>query len=396
MLLSLALICIAAVTVSWLCQKGGLSKIIGFLLVGMLLGLYVGNWIDRSLLDNSADIRKIALIIILIRAGLTIKLSDFKSIGRSAVLMSFLPACAELVGYTLLAPLFFDLSYGEAALMGSVMAAVSPAVVVPRMVDLIENKVGHQKKIPQMILAGASFDDVVVIVLFTAFLSLVQKGDFQVLSLVNIPLTILTSMLVGVLAGLAFARFLKTIRQSDSLPPIYQYLLLFSLSFLLATIEARYANRFPFSGLLAILVATMVVNRQVLPVEVAGFAGFFSRLWVIGEIFLFALVGSIVDISYVAVAGLPVLGLIALTLVIRSLAVWLSVSGNGFSKREKLFCVIAYLPKATVQAAIGGIPLVAGLASGQLILSVAVLGILVTALLGAILLDRFGKELLEK
>ncbi|MGS4786914.1 cation:proton antiporter domain-containing protein [Streptococcus sp. P25B114] len=396
MLLSLALICIAAVTVSWLCQKGGLSKIIGFLLVGMLLGPYVGNWIDRSLLDNSADIRKIALIIILIKAGLTIKLSDFKSIGRSAVLMSFLPACAELVGYTLLAPLFFDLSYGEAALMGSVMAAVSPAVVVPRMVDLIENKIGRQKKIPQLILAGASFDDVVVIVLFTAFLSLVQKGDYQVLSLVNIPLTILTSMLVGVLAGLAFARFLKTIRQSDSLPPIYQYLLLFSLSFLLATIEARYANRFPFSGLLAILVATMVVNRQALPVEVAGFAGFFSRLWVIGEIFLFALVGSIVDISYVAVAGLPVLGLIALTLVIRSLAVWLSVSGNGFSKREKLFCVIAYLPKATVQAAIGGIPLVAGLATGQLILSVAVLGILVTALLGAIPLDRFGKELLEK
>ncbi|MFI3151236.1 cation:proton antiporter [Streptococcus suis] len=395
MLLSLALICIAAVAVSWLCQKGGLPKIIGFLLVGMLLGPYVGNWIDRSLLDNSADIRKIALIIILIKAGLTIKLSDFKSIGRSAVLMSFLPACAELVGYTLLAPLFFDLSYGEAALMGSVMAAVSPAVVVPRMVDLIENKVGHQKKIPQLILAGATFDDV-VIVLFTSFLSLVQKGDYQVLSLVNIPLTILTSMLVGVLAGLAFARFLKTIRQSDSLPPIYQYLLLFSLSFLLATIEARYANQFPFSGLLAILVATMVVNRQALPVEVAGFAGFFSRLWVIGEIFLFALVGSIVDISYVAVAGLPALGLIALTLVIRSLAVWLSVSGNGFSKREKLFCVIAYLPKATVQAAIGGIPLAAGLASGQLILSVAVLGILVTAPLGAILLDRFGKELLEK
>ncbi|HFR3770255.1 TPA: cation:proton antiporter [Streptococcus suis] len=395
MLLSLALICIAAVAVSWLCQKGGLPKIIGFLLVGMLLGPYVGNWIDRSLLDNSADIRKIALIIILIKAGLTIKLSDFKSIGRSAVLMSFLPACAELVGYTLLAPLFFDLSYGEAALMGSVMAAVSPAVVVPRMVDLIENKVGHQKKIPQLILAGATFDDV-VIVLFTSFLSLVQKGDYQVLSLVNIPLTILTSMLVGVLAGLAFARFLKTIRQSDSLPPIYQYLLLFSLSFLLATIEARYANQFPFSGLLAILVATMVVNRQALPVEVAGFAGFFSRLWVIGEIFLFVLVGSIVDISYVAVAGLPALGLIALILVIRSLAVWLSVSGNGFSKREKLFCVIAYLPKATVQAAIGGIPLAAGLASGQLILSVAVLGILVTALLGAIPLDRFGKELLEK
>lgn len=395
MLLSLALICIAAVTVSWLCQKGGLPKIIGFLLVGMLLGLYVGNWIDRSLLDNSADIRKIALIIILIRAGLTIKLSDFKSIGRSAVLMSFLPACAELVGYTLLAPLFFDLSYGEAALMGSVMAAVSPAVVVPRMVDLIENKVGHQKKIPQLILAGATFDDV-VIVLFTSFLSLVQKGDYQVLSLVNIPLTILTSMLVGVLAGLAFASFLKTIRQSDSLPPIYQYFLLFSLSFLLATIEARYANQFPFSGLLAILVATMVVNRQALPVEVAGFAGFFSRLWVIGEIFLFVLVRAIVDISYVAVAGLPALGLIALTLVIRSLAVWLSVSGNGFSKREKLFCVIAYLPKATVQGAIGGIPLAAGLATGQLILSVAVLGILVTAPLGAIPLDRFGKELLEK
>ncbi|MDW8741865.1 cation:proton antiporter [Streptococcus suis] len=335
MLLSLALICIAADAVSWLCQKGGLPKIIGFLLVGILLGPYVGNWIDRSFLDNSADIRKIALIIILIKAGLTIKLSDFKSIGRSAVLMSFLPACAELVGYTLLAPLFFDLSYGEAALMGSVMAAVSPAVVVPRMVDLIENKVGHQKKIPQLILAGASFDDVVVIVLFTAFLSLVQKGDFQVLSLVNIPLTILTSMLV-------------------------------------------------------------VVNRQALPVEVVGFDGFFSRLWVIGEIFLFALVGSIVDISYVAVAGLPALGLIALTLVIRSLAVWLSVSGNGFSKREKLFCVISYLSKATVQAAIGGIPLAAGLASGQLILSVAVLGILVTAPLGAILLDRFGKELLEK
>ncbi|MGQ7563902.1 cation:proton antiporter domain-containing protein [Streptococcus suis] len=235
-----------------------------------------------------------------------------------------------------------------------------------------------------------------VIVLFTSFLSLVQKGDYQVLSLVNIPLTILTSMLVGVLAGLAFASFLKTIRQSDSLPPIYQYFLLFSLSFLLATIEARYANQFPFSGLLAILVATMVVNRQALPVEVAGFAGFFSRLWVIGEIFLFVLVRAIVDISYVAVAGLPALGLIALTLVIRSLAVWLSVSGNGFSKWEKLFCVIAYLPKATVQAAIGGIPLATGLASGQLILSVAVLGILVTAPLGAILLDRFGKELLEK
>ncbi len=395
MLLSVAYILIFAILGAWFFQILKLPKMIGMLLVGVLIGPYVLNAIDASILKEAADIRKLALIVILIRAGFAIRLADFKSIGRAAILMSFVPACAELLAYTLLAPLFFGISYGEAALMGSVMAAVSPAVVVPRMVDLIEQKKGSERKVPQLILAGASFDDVVVLVLFSAFLGLVQSGHFQLTSLLQIPVTIISSSIVGLGAGVLFVRLLTYSSRSVYVPDIYQYLCLFSLCLLLMAVEMQFADRFPFSGLLAILMAMVQMNRQVEAEKIVGFSSFFSRLWFIGEIFLFVLVGASVDISYVVVAGLPALGLIGLTLLIRSMAVWFCISANGFTHKEKLFCVIAYLPKATVQAAIGGIPLAAGLASGQLILSVAVLGILLTAPLGAVLLDKYSKDLLS-
>lgn len=394
MLVSLACIFLFAILGGWLFQKLGFPKIIGMLLIGIVIGPYFMNLIDSSILQESSNIRKVALVIILIKAGLTIKLSDFKNSGRSAVLLSFVPACMELAAYTVFAPLFFDISYSEAALMGSVLAAVSPAIVVPRMVELIEQKVSNKKKIPQLILAGASFDDVVVLVLFSVFLGLVQDGNINLLSFADIPISIFTSLFIGLLSGILFLVLNKTWQASTFLTPIYRYLILFSLALMLVVVEARLSSIVAFSGLLAILVMTVFINQKMVAVQVQEYSNFFSRLWIVGEIFLFVLVGSIVDVSYISVAGLSAVLLIGLTLVIRSLAVWVSVSHSGFTVREKVFCIIAYLPKATVQAAIGGIPLAVGLKCGQLILSVAVLGIVITAPLGAFLLDRYGEQLL--
>lgn len=394
MLVSLACIFLFAILGGWLFQRLGFPKIIGMLLIGIVIGPYFMNLIDSSILQESSNIRKVALVIILIKAGLTIKLSDFKNSGRSAVLLSFVPACMELAAYTVFAPLFFDISYSEAALMGSVLAAVSPAIVVPRMVELIEQKVSNKKKVPQLILAGASFDDVVVLVLFSVFLGLVQDGNINLLSFADIPISIFTSLFIGLLSGILFLVLNKMWQSSTFLTPIYRYLILFSLALMLVVVEVRLSSIVAFSGLLAILVMTVFINQKMVAVQVQEYSNFFSRLWIVGEIFLFVLVGSIVDVSYISVAGLSAVLLIGLTLVIRSLAVWVSVSHSRFTVREKVFCIIAYLPKATVQAAIGGIPLAVGLKCGQLILSVAVLGIVITAPLGAFLLDRYGEQLL--
>ncbi|WP_162011689.1 cation:proton antiporter domain-containing protein [Streptococcus sp. S784/96/1] len=394
MLLSLAFIFFAAISSSLLFEKVKLPKIIGLLLAGILIGPYFFNVIDASILENSVDIRKIALVIILIKAGLTIKISDFKTIGWVAVLMAFVPACIELLAYILLAPIMFDISYSEAALMGSVMAAVSPAVVVPRMVALIEQNIGTEKRIPQLILAGASLDDIVVIVLFTSFLGVVQSGNFRILTLLDIPISIISSVIIGLMLGIVFVNMLKDIHRFGSLPAAYRCLLLLSFAFIPMAIEAKFSHVLPFSGLLSVLVMVIQMSRGMSENVVNHFSRFFSNTWIIGEILLFICVGAIVDVRYVGEAGLAAVILIFLTLIIRAFAVFICVSGTGFTFREKVFCVIAYLPKATVQAAIGGIPLAVGLSSGKLILSIAVLGILITAPLGAILLDRFGRTLL--
>lgn len=395
MLLSLACLFTFAIGAGLLFTRLGLPRIIGMLLAGILIGPYGWNLLASPLLEHSADIRKLALVIILIKAGLSIKWSDFQSIGRPALLMAFLPACAEGLAYTLLAPIFFDISYSEAALMGSVLAAVSPAVVVPRMVEMIEQTIGSRKKIPQLILAGASLDDVVVIVLFSALLGFTTEENLKPLDLANIPISILTSIVIGVLAGMLFAKLLKHFQRSLQDHPHYQHLLLLSLALALTAVETSLSNHFPYSGLLAVLVMAVQFNQAQTATTRQSFSQSFARMWGIGEIFLFVLVGAIIDVNYTLLAGLPALLLIILTLLIRSVAVLICVSGTGLNRSEKLFCVIAYLPKATVQAAIGGIPLAMGIDNGKIILSVAVLGILLTAPLGAILLDRYGKALLD-
>lgn len=396
MLTSLAFVFLGGLLMATVAEKIGLPRIIGMLLAGVLLGPHLLNAFEPALLDNSADLRKMALIIILLKAGLTLDLSDLKQVGRPAVLMSFLPATIEIIGYLLIAPWLLGISLIDAAVMGAVMAAVSPAVVVPRMIHLIEQKIGTNQKIPQLILAGASCDDIVVIILFTAFLSMAQGGAIHYQDFFNIPISIIAGVGLGILTGWLLLLFFKWAHTNIGLTEIQKVIIMLAISFILVAIEKWLANTIAISGLLAVMSMASVIKRRGPIPQSTKLSKQFGNIWIASELLLFVLVGAAVDIRYLSIAGFKAILTILLALIFRSLGVYLSLLGTKLSAKEKVFCIFAYLPKATVQAAIGAIPLAVGLNTGPLILSVAVIGITITAPLGALLIDRTQHTLLSQ
>lgn len=390
MLLSIALILMVGMAMGWICRKIKLPSLLGMLVTGIVLGPYVLNLLDPGILNISADLRKIALIIILTRAGLGLDISGLKKIGRPAVMMCFVPASFELIGILLLAPRLLGISLIEAAIMGSVLAAVSPAVVVPRMVKLMENGYGTKKGIPQLILAGASVDDVYVIVLFTTFTGMIQGKGVSVMSFVNIPLSIMLGIVIGILAGFLLAKFFEKVHIRDT----SKVLIILSISFILVVIEDSLTTVVTFSALIAIMF--IGVGLQKFRGEVAKrLSDKYNKLWVASEVFLFVLVGATVNIKYLGNVGVSAIIVIIGAIVFRMAGVFICLIGTKLSMGERAFAMMAYTPKATVQAAIGGIPLAMGLSCGDIVLTVAVLAIVLTAPLGAFAIDLSYKKLLS-
>ena len=397
MLTSLALILLVGLSLSAICKKIKLPGIIGMLITGIVLGPFVLDLLDPSILSISSELRKMALVIIMIKAGLSLNLEDLKKVGRPAVLLSFLPALFEILAFVLFAPPMLGVNRTEGALIGAVLGAVSPAVVVPRMVDLIEKNYGTQKSIPQMILAGASLDDVFVIVLFTSFTAMAQGEKASLLDFVNIPVSIVTGTLLGVAFGFLLAWFFETSYAHKNLVRnSVKVIIVLAAAFLLLTAEEILEKYVAVSGLLAIISMAIVLAMRSVPEVTKRLKEKFGKLWLAAEVILFVLVGSAVDIRYTLEAGLGAVLMIFLGLIFRSVGVWLCMPGTNLNRKERLYCVIAYLPKATVQAAIGSVPLSLGLPCGKMVLSVAVLSILITAPLGAIAMDASYQRLLEK
>lgn len=396
MLTSLAFVFLAGLAAAALCQQLHLPRIIGMLAVGVVLGPSVLDVLDDSILSISADLRQMALIIILLKADLSLNLADLKKVGRPAVLMSFVPASFEIVGYVLLAPVLLGLTRTEAAVMGAVMAAVSPAVVVPRMVRLMEEGWGTKQGIPQMVMAGASCDDIFVIVLFSTFLGMAQGQGADLAAFASIPVSIVSGVALGAAVGWALSAFFETAyAHAHMVRNSMKVIVVLGMSFLLMAAEDWLEGTLPLSGLLAVVSMACVLKLRCAPGVSMRLSQKFGKLWLAAEVILFVLVGAAVDVRYTLGAGLGVVAMIALALVFRAVGVTLCLAGTALTRKERLFCVIAYLPKATVQAAIGSVPLAAGLACGQLVLSVAVVAILLTAPLGALGMDLTYKKLLQ-
>ena len=391
MLLSISLILIVGMAMGYICKRIKLPSLLGMLLTGIVLGPYVLNLLDASILGISAELRKIALIIILTRAGLGLDVSGLKKIGRPAILMCFLPASCELLGMIILGPRLLGLSLLEAAIMGAVLAAVSPAVVVPRMVKLMDEGYGIKQGIPQLILAGASVDDVYVIVLFSTFVGMMQGNEVSVISFINIPVSIILGIGIGFLAGLVLTLFFNKVHIRDTA----KVLIILSVSFALVAIEDKLTTAITFSALIAIMFIGIGVQqkREDLAIRLSNK---YAKLWVGAEVFLFVLVGATVNISYLGKVGIGAVLAIFGALVFRMLGVFLCVLGTKLKYKERIFVMLAYTPKATVQAAIGGIPLALGFACGDTVLTVAVLAIVITAPIGAFAIDSTYKRFLCK
>ena len=389
MLTSLALIFLLGLLLGWIFNKLRLPSLLGMIITGIILSPYALNLLDESLLNISADLRQLALVIILTRAGLSLDIGDLKKVGRPAILMCFLPACFEILAVILIAPKIFGLSILEAAIMGSVLAAVSPAVIVPRMIKLIEEGYGKEHSIPQLILAGASVDDVFVIVMFTAFTSLAVGGNVGVMNFVEIPISIILGIIVGIILGIILIKFFKAFHMRDSI----KLIIILSASFLLIELESQLKGIVPISGLLAIMSVGIIIKQKY---NILGkrLSGKYNKLWVGAEVLLFVLVGATVDLSYAFKTGVSAIIVVIGALAIRMLGVYICLIRTKITVKERIFCMLAYTPKATVQAAIGSIPLSMGLASGQQVLTVAVLSILITAPFGAICVDKSYKKLL--
>lgn len=395
MLTSLALVFLVGLSMAAICQKIKLPRIIGMLVTGIILGPYVLDLFDQSILGISADLRKMALVIILIKAGLSLNLKDLKKVGRPALLLAFMPATFELAAFLIFAPKILGITVLESAVMGAVLAAVSPAVVVPRMVFLMDEKYGTEKNIPQMILAGASLDDVFVIVLFTTFLGMAQGETVNVFSFANIPISIMMGIVIGTICGVALACFFETAyAYKNMIRNSMKVIIVLGVAFLLLAVEEWLSGIIAISGLLAVMSMALVLAMKSNKSVTVRLQQKFGKLWLAAEVILFVLVGAAVDIRYTLKGGVPAITMILIGLLLRSVGVWLSVLGTKLNMKERLFCVIAYLPKATVQAAIGSVPLAMGLPCGNIVLSVAVLAILITAPLGAIGMDMSYKKLL--
>ncbi|RHO49473.1 sodium:proton antiporter [Clostridium sp. AM09-51] len=391
MLTSLALIFLCGLLLGSIFQKIKLPPLLGMIITGIILGPHTLNLIDQSVLSISSDLRQIALIIILTRAGLNLDINSLKKVGRPAILMCFLPACFEIIGMVLLAPPLLGISILDALIMGTVVAAVSPAVIVPKMLKLIETGYGKDKSIPQMIMAGASVDDVFVIVLFTSFTGLAQGESFSPISLIQVPISIILGIGLGILIGIILGFFFKKVHMRDSIKVI----IILSISFLLVTLENSLKGIVPISGLIAIM--SIGISLQKIRSDASKrISTKFSKLWVAAELMLFVLVGATVDIKYAFSAGIMAILLIFGVLVFRMIGVLICLIKTKLNKKERIFCMIAYCPKATVQAAIGYIPLTMGLSCGNIVLTVAVLSILITAPLGAFFIELLYKRLLKK
>lgn len=390
MLLSLAIIMFSGLALGEICKRIRFPALFGMIIAGIIIGTYALDLIDSSVLNISAELRKIALIIILIRAGLKLNVSDLKKVGRPAVLMCFLPACFEIVGMVLLAPPLLHMSRLEAAILGTVVGAVSPAVIVPRMIDLIDRRYGTDKGIPQMILAGASVDDVFVIVMFTTFTSLAKGESVSVMRFINIPISIIIGIAVGFGIGFLLELWFQKLKVRDTV----QMIVLLSVSFLMTTAEDR-LTFIPFASLIAVMAMGLAVRQRNAALAVTLSSGF-DKLWIPAEILLFVLMGASVAIDSLKTAGITAVLLIFAVLVFRMLGVFLCVLGTKLKVKERLFCMLAYTPKATVQAAIGGLPLAMGLACGEIVLTVSVIAILLTAPLGAFAIDLSYQKLLNR
>ena len=390
MLFSLSLIILLGFTLSGLFNRFKIPGIIAMIITGVVLGPYNFNLISQDILNISPDLREIALIVILLRAGLTLDLEDLKKVGRPALMLSFIPASLEILSIYLLAPIFFGISSIEAAILGTVVAAVSPAVVVPRMIYLIEHKYGIDKKIPQMIMAAASVDDIYVIILFTSFMGMYKGSDVSIVGFLSLPLSIILGIILGVLTGLVLVQLFKRIHMRDTI----KVLIILSASFILVSFEDFAADYVSISGLLSVMFlgVTILKTYKILAKRLMNK---FSKIWVASELLLFVLVGAAVDISYIYYAGIFSIILVLSAVVFRIIGVNFSLIGTQLNNKEKLFCSISYLPKATVQAAIGAIPLTSGVVSGNLILSIAVLSIIITAPIGAFGIDGTYKRFLK-
>ena len=397
MLTSLALIFIVGLAMGAICSRLKLPRIIGMLVTGIVLGPYVLDFLDPSILSISEELRKMALIIILLKAGLSLDIKDLKKAGRPAILLSFVPATCEIIGYILFAPAILGINMIEAAVMGAVLGAVSPAVVGPRMVNLMDRKYGTQKAIPQMIMAGASCDDIFVIVLFTTFLSMAQGGSAQILDFVNIPVSIILGILLGAVVGYGLYLFFETsYAHKHCVRNSMKVIIVLGFSFLLIAIEGWLKGKISVSGLLAVVSMACIIKMKSTAFVSKRLSEKFGKLWLAAEVMLFVLVGAAIDIRYTLSAGIAAVLMILVALIFRAIGVLICMIKTNLTWKERAFCVIAYLPKATVQAAIGSVPLASGLECGKIVLSVAVLAIIITAPLGSIGIDNTYKKFLQK
>lgn len=391
MLFSIALILILGMFMGWICKTLHLPSLLGMILTGIVLGPYVLNLIDGSILGISSELRKIALIIILTRAGLSLDINDLKKVGRPAVLMCFVPACFEILGMIILAPKLLGISVLDAAIMGAVVGAVSPAVIVPKMLKLMKEGYGVEKGIPQLLLAGASVDDVFVIVMFSAFTGLAQGGSISLISFIKIPISIAVGIIIGLIVGYVLSKYFTKVHIRDT----GKVLILLCISFIMVTIEDRFSAIVPFASLIAVMcVGIALQNKKQVVAERLSLK--FNKLWVAAEVLLFVLVGATVDLKYAIAAGIAAIMLIFGVLAFRMVGVFLCLLKTKLTMKERLFCMIGYTPKATVQAAIGGVPLAMGLSCGNIVLTVAVLAILITAPLGSFFIELLYKKLLTK
>lgn len=391
MLLSLGLIILLGLALNSIISRFRIPSLIGYIITGIILGPYVLDLISPNLLNISSDLRKIALIVILVRAGLTLDINDLKSVGRGALLLSFLPATFEIIAIGFISQLFFDITIIEGLIMGSVVAAVSPAVVVPRMISLIEKKRGTEKSIPQMVLAASSLDDIYAIVLFTIFIQFYETSVFDFQSILLMPVSIILGVIVGILFGLAMQYLFKKFHMRDTI----KVLIIFGIAFVLDFLESSLKNILPFSSLLAIITMSLTILKTY-PILAARLTSKFSKIWVFSEMILFVLIGALVNITVIGNVGFSFVLLLVLAMFVRFIAVLISTTKLNFNFKERLFIFFSYLPKATVQAAIGAIPLQLGMPAGELILGVSVLSIFITAPLGAILIDQTQELLLNR
>ena len=397
MLTSLSFVFLLGLAMAALCQRIKIPRIIGMLLTGILLGPCVLNWLSDSVLGISSELRQMALIIILLKAGLSLNLADLKKVGRPALMMSCVPASFEILAFVIFAPSILHISRVEAAVMGAVLSAVSPAVVIPRMVQLMETKYGTDQRIPQMIMAGASCDDIFVIVLFSTFTNMAQGGSAHAADFINTPVSIFSGIVLGAVAGYGLSLFFETAYAKEQyVRNSMKVILILGMSFFLMSVETWLKGKISVSGLLAVVSMAAVIRIKCVPGVSKRLSEKFGKLWIAAEVILFVLVGAAVDIRYTMQAGIAAVLMIFVGLMFRAAGVSLCMLGTKLNKKEKLFCVIAYLPKATVQAAIGSVPLAMGLPCGQIVLSVAVLAILITAPLGAAGMDLTYDKLLVR